>query len=119
MAVAPSADNHFILCSDGFIFDLLDVLTYDESIEKTINNIVQVHGEIMKATSNPLKIFEKISGLTKDGHFVDIGPTNWSNLFMIRGDFEYFLAYIYKNGERMLVANSTEGLFWTFNVIDA
>lgn len=116
----PDIDNHFVLCPDGKIFNLLDVLTYDESINKTIDNIVKQHGEIIKAFPTPLKLFDEIIGLAKDGRgFLKIGETNWSNLWMIRGEFEYYCAYILLNGERKLVATSTEGFFWNFNIIDA
>ena len=114
-----SYDNHFVLCSDGKIYDLLDVLTYDQSISQTIANITKEHGEIIKAVPIATKLFDEITGLTKAGVFTKIGPTNWSNLFMIRGDFEYYSAYIFFNSERTLVATSKEGLSWTFNVIDA
>lgn len=115
----PSYDNHFVLCSDGMMFDLLDVLIYTDPIESTIEKIIQEHGEIVKASYSPLKIFDAISGVTKEGKFMPIGPTNWKNLFMIRGQFEFYLAYINWQGERTLIANSNEGVFWNFNVIDA
>ena len=116
---SPSYDNHFVLFSDGRIFNLLDVLVYDESIEKTVKNLTEQHGEVIKATSTPFKIFEEIVGVGKNGKFMPIGPTNWPNLFMIRGDFYYYLAYINWKGERKLVANSSTGVFWSFNIIDA
>ena len=114
-----SYDNHFVLCSDGMIFDLLDVDIYTESIQNTIDKIVAEHGEIKKAGCSPLKIFDEIIGVTKDGKFLPLGPTNWGRLFEIRGQFEFYLAYIRWEGERKLVANSQEGFSWTFNVIDA
>jgi hypothetical protein len=119
MTNKPGNDNHYILCADGRMFNLLDVLIYNDPIEDVINKIISEHGEIIKANSSPLKIFEAINGLSKDGKFMPIGATNWNNLFMIRDQFEGYYAYIYKQGEKKLVATSKEGLFWNYDIIDA
>ena len=115
----PAYDYHFVLCEDGTIFDLLDVLIFDDSIEKTVEKITQEHGKITKTALNPIKLFDEVVGYAKDGRILPIGATNWEKLFMIRDQFEWYYAYIHVNGERILVANSKEGLSWTFNVINA
>lgn len=116
----PGQDNHFVLTADGNIFDLLDVLTYDETMDKTIDNIVKAHGKIVKAYPTPLKIFNEITALAKDGRgFAKIGATNWNNLFLIRGQFDGYWAFIGSGEDKKLVATSTDGLLWCFNIIDA
>ena len=116
----PSVDNHFVLFADGRTFNLLDVLIYEGTISDTVLKLKKEHGDILKATDSPLKIFNLILGLRKDNsQFVQIGETNWKNLWMIRHDFEYYLAYVFINNERILTATSDHGMFWNFIVVDA
>ena len=111
-------ENRYILFNDGAMFDLLDVLIYQESFENTLNILIDQHGAPLKASNSPLKIFQQVLGLRRDsGQFVPIGENNWHNLFLIRQDFDYYLAFVKINGERVLVATSDKGMFWNFNVI--
>lgn len=119
MTAQPSFDNHIVLCGDGKIFDLLDVSVFQKDIEFTVATVSSEHVGIIKAVPTPYKLFEEVIGLKKTGEFVRIGPTNWSHLFMIRGEFQYYLAYMNIGGERRLVANSDEGISWHYNVIEA
>lgn len=119
MTIQPGFDNHIVLCGDGMIFDLLDVLIFQDDMKTTIDKVSDEHGTIIRAVPTPYKLFDEILGLKKTGEFVRIGPTNWPNLFMIRGEFQYYLAYMNLDGERRLVANSDEGISWHYNVIEA
>ena len=113
-------ENHIVLCNDGTVFDLLDTAISLDTIENTITSITNAHGDIVTAVSTPYKLFAaEVIGLKKTGEFVKIGKTNWPNLFMIRGEFQYFLSYAVINKEKKLIAHSQDGLSWQYDIIDA
>ena len=113
-------ENHFVLFSDNTIFNLLDPLVFCGSVMETLDVLKQQHGDPIKVGDSPFKIFELILGLRKDNaQFVQIGETNWNNLWLIRQDFCYYLAFVHINGEKTMVARSSCGIIWTFNVISA
>ena len=110
----PGIENHFVLCADGYVCDLMDYFYCCEDIEMTIKMVTMNHIEIVKAADSPFKFFDEVAGLKTDGTFIRIGPTNWPNLFMIREEFQYYLAFI----EKRLIAKSVTGVFWDFHVIE-
>lgn len=120
MKYSPAYDTHYVICKDNHIFDILDVLVFDTDIPTTVKKIEEAHGEIQKSALTPLKLFEQVLGYSKkDGKFVPIGPTNWPKLFLIRGDFDGYWAYVGSGENRQLVATSQDGLLWNFDIIDA
>ena len=116
MAKNPSSENHYVLRSDGRIFDLLD---FDTEIEVTVTQLCEGEKTILQCANEPTKLFSEVKGLRKTGEMSPFGPTNWSKLFLVRGEYEYFLAFVVIDNEKILTAVSTTGIFWNFNVNDA
>lgn len=119
MAKKPDFDNHYILLSNGEIVDLLDPLVFDKDIETTIAKKCSGDIKILRCAEAPIKLLNEVLGLKKTGEFLRFGPSNWDRLFLVHGEYEYFLAYVAIDGMRFLAAKSTDGTFWTFNVNDA
>jgi hypothetical protein len=120
MKYKPDFDTHYVLCKDKTIVDILDVLVFDTDIPTTVKNVEEQHGEILRSALSPLKLFDQILGDDKNqGKFVSIGATNWTKLFLIRGQFDGYWAFIGSGEDKKLVATSTDGLLWCFNIIDA
>lgn len=117
----PSLENRYVLFSNGSMLDLLDPLVFKEDIETTVASVALEDGtlKILDCANSPLKIFNEIVGLKKTGDFVRIGQTNWNNLFLVHGEFEYFLAYTYIDNVKCLVATGSNGTYWNFNIADA
>lgn len=117
----PDLENRYVLCSNNNMFDLLDPLIFKDDVETTLACLLPENGEtkILCCANSPLKIFNEIVGLKKTGDFVRIGQTNWNNLFLVHGEFEYFLAYTYIDNVKCLVATSSNGTYWNFNIADA
>ena len=108
--------KHFVVYKDGMIEDLYDVRWWHDSLEQTIKDRELIHGRIVNAATSPLGLFHKIVGVLKEGgKFTPIAANNWDKLFWLRGQFQYYLAYL-ENAQ--LVASSTNGIVWRFNVID-
>ena len=125
MTKKPSFDNHYILLSSGEILDLLDPLVFDTDIETTVTKNVTVTKKcnsgikMLQCADSPMKLFNEVTGLKKTGEFLRFGPSNWGRLFLIHGEYEYFLAYVFIDNVKQLVAKSLNGTTWTFNVTDA
>ena len=111
-------DNRFVLLSDYTAYDLKDPTVAKATTEETLSDLEAVHGVMLKAVDSPIKLFDMVIGIRKDGaKSSQIGKTNWNNLFLIRKDFDYFLAFLLKDGEKILLADSVNGMFWNFNVV--
>lgn len=119
MAITPSKENCYILFTDGTVADLSDPLLSSDDINTTVTQMTEKHGPVLKAGNSPLKIFSEITGLKKNGEFARIGQTNWKNLFLIHGEFEYFMASVIVENVKHFIATSNTGIFWNFNVVDA
>ena len=117
----PDFENHYILLSTGEIVDLLDPLIFDIDIETTVTKKCYSGVEMLQCANSATKLFNEVLALDKEtGAFLRFGSTNWANLFLIHDKYNYFLAFTaVENDRRHLAAQSTNGIFWTFNVNDA
>lgn len=119
MSKKPDSENRYVLYSDGHMFDLLDPAVFDTDIDTTVTKLSNSGAEILQCANSPTKLFTEVVGLKKTGEFSKFGPTNWNNLFLIHGEYEYFMAYVVIDNVKHLTATSTTGVFWSFNIIDA
>ena len=118
MATQPSKENRYVLFSGGTVVDLLD-LSDGNDIDNFVAQLSEKRGKVLKAANSPLKIFSEILGFKKTGEISKFGQTNWSNLFLVHGEFDFFLATVVIDNTRYIVAKSTSGVFWSFNIVDA
>ena len=121
MATTPSRENRYILFKNGSIVDLLDFLNSDTDVDDVtiVSQLVEDNGVVIKAANSPIKLFSEVSGFKKTGELIKLGQTNWSNLFLIHEQFDYFMAFAKIDTEKLLVATSNNGIFWNFMIREA
>ena len=119
MAKQPDEEYRYILCSNGSIYDLLDPRLFDTDINTTIEKIKQKEVTIVKWEKTPTKLFSLIVGKKVDSCFLPFpGGSNWSKLFTVRDQFDYFLGYTTIDNQKYLSAKSLDGYYWSFDIID-
>jgi hypothetical protein len=122
MTKKPDMENHYALCTNGTIIDLLDERVFDTDIDTTVKNLAATKTiGIVKCTNDPKKLFDSIMGKSATEQVMKPFPggSNWHKLFDVREQFEYFVAYTMVGGAKQLVAKSLDGIYWSFDIIDA